>query len=114
MDEDTAFLVDLRWARIKVKWGGRDLPRLVEVTCGSFCFPIQLWWEVSPCLDTEFTARRLVEEKNPKGEEGEEGARAGGRVRTSLRCHVRCLKEQEGSCRAALKGPCNLQSEWKD
>ena len=114
VDEDTAFLIDLKWARIKVKWGGRDLLRLVEMTCGSFCFLIQLWWEVSPCLDTEFTSRRLVEEKIPRGEEGEEGAHAGGRVRTSLRCHVCCLKEHEGFRRVASKGPCNLQSEWKD
>ena len=31
MDEDTTFLFDLRWARIRVKWNGKTFPHYVEV-----------------------------------------------------------------------------------
>ena len=31
VDEDTAFMSELHWARIQVKWGGRTSPQFVEV-----------------------------------------------------------------------------------
>ena len=48
MDEDTAFLFELRWARIRVKCDGSTLPKVTVVTVGDQSFEIQLWWEIQP------------------------------------------------------------------
>ena len=46
MDDDTTFLSDLRWTRIRVKWSGKTLPQYVEVFEGQSIYKIQLWWEI--------------------------------------------------------------------
>ena len=46
MDEDTTFLSDLCWARIRVKWNGKTPPPYVEVSEGQSRYEIQLWWEI--------------------------------------------------------------------
>ena len=48
VDENTAFLSDLRWARIRVKWDGSSNPPSVVVSKGDSSFVIQLWWEFQP------------------------------------------------------------------
>ena len=44
-DENTALMIDPRWARIRVKWDASSNPRLVVVSEGDRSFVIQLWWE---------------------------------------------------------------------
>ena len=48
VNENTAFLIDPRWARIRVKWDGSSNPRSVVVSEGDRSFVIQLWWEFQP------------------------------------------------------------------
>ena len=48
IDEDTTFLSELRWARIRVKRDGLALPKVMVVTMGDYSFEIQLWWEIQP------------------------------------------------------------------
>ena len=48
MDEDTAFLSELRWARIRVKCHGSIFPKVTVVTVGDHNFEIQLWWKIQP------------------------------------------------------------------
>ena len=50
MDEDTAFMADLRWARIRVMWDGKSYPQFVEVFVVPKRYGIQLWWEIHPFL----------------------------------------------------------------
>ena len=45
MDEDTALLSHLQWARILVKYDGRIMPGSLQVDVGSFSFVISLWGE---------------------------------------------------------------------
>ena len=40
MDEDTALLSHLQWARILVKYDGRIMPGSLQVDVGSFSFVI--------------------------------------------------------------------------
>ena len=46
MDEDMAFMSNLQWARIWVKWNGKTLPQFVEVLEGQSRYEIYLWWEI--------------------------------------------------------------------
>ena len=48
MDEDTACMANLQWARILVKSVGRVLPGELHVVIGNASFSFQLWWEVPP------------------------------------------------------------------
>ena len=46
VDEDTTFMANLRWARIRVMWDGKSYPQFVEVSVGPKRYEIQLWWEI--------------------------------------------------------------------
>ena len=78
MDEDTTFLFDLCWARIRVKWNGNSLPLVVEVLEGLSRYEIHLWWEIQPSLRSA-SVSGVLEHRNEVREE-EEGARVGESV----------------------------------
>ena len=48
VDENTARMIDPRWARIRVKWDGASNPRSVVVFEDDKSFVIQLLWEFQP------------------------------------------------------------------
>lgn len=48
VDENTASMVKLQWARILVKLVGRDLPSYVQIVVGLGGFSIEIWWETQP------------------------------------------------------------------
>ena len=78
MDKDMAFMSDLQWARIWVKWNGKTLPQFVEVLEGQSRYEIYLWWEILPFVRSA-SALRELEPRNGVREE-EEGARTGESV----------------------------------
>ena len=45
MDEDTASLSQLQWAKILVKLDGKDFPSTLQVVVDSLSFSLQLWWK---------------------------------------------------------------------
>ena len=69
IDEDTVFLSELRWARIKVKRDGSALPKVTVVTVGDYSFEIQLWWEIQPRIVTVRLERPTEEAGIPMGED---------------------------------------------
>ena len=79
MYEDTTFLSDLRWARIRVKWNGITPPPYIEMSEGQSRYEIQLWWEIQPFVRF---ANALTEMAagNERREDKEEGTRAGESV----------------------------------
>ena len=74
-DENTAFLSDLRWARIRVKWDGSSNPPSVVVSEGDRCFVIQLWWEFQPQMKLE-SLKMKPEDEGATREDGEVSSRA--------------------------------------
>ena len=56
VDEDTAHLRHLQWARVLVRYDGRRMPGMLKVVVGLSCFSIQLWWEVPPWFSTEVSS----------------------------------------------------------
>ena len=75
-DEKTAFMIDPRWARIRVNWDASTNPRSVVVSEGDRSFVIQLWWEIQPQL--------MGESRISKQNKGRE-IREEGDVRTRAR-----------------------------
>ena len=75
VDENTACMIDPRWARIRVKWDGSTNPRSVVVFEDDKSFMIQLWWELQPQMQWESW---MPEPKggNETREEGDENPRA--------------------------------------
>ena len=71
VDENTAHLSNLQWARILVKSLGRALPGALQVVVGSSSFSFQLWWKVPPCF-------WLVVPRRCSSEHGEMEVRADG------------------------------------
>ena len=76
MDEDTTFLSDLRWARIRVKRKGKTLPPCVEVFEGQSIYDIQLWWDIQPSVKSANALTDMIA-GNELREDEEEGARTG-------------------------------------
>ena len=75
MDESTAFLSNLRWARIRVKWNGKTPPPYVEVFEGQSIYDIQLWWEIQPFVRSVNALTDMVAGTELREDE-EEGAHA--------------------------------------
>ena len=75
VDENTTFLINPRWARVRVKWDGSSNSRSVVVSEGDRSFMIQLWWEFQPQMMWE---SRTVKPKrgNETREEGDVSPRA--------------------------------------
>lgn len=48
VDEVTASLNQLQWARTLVKLDGKALPSTLHLAVGSSCFSFHLWWEILP------------------------------------------------------------------
>ena len=78
MDEDTTFLSDLRWARIRVKWNGKTLPSYVEVFEGQSTYEIQIWWEIQPFVRSANALTEMITGNELR--EDEEEARRGESV----------------------------------
>ena len=72
VDEDTTSLAELLWARILVKYKGRDTPKIVEVRAGSRSFLLQLWWEFPPKLGSIRAESRTVKQKRKRLKEDDE------------------------------------------
>ena len=75
VDENTARMIDPRWARIRVKWDGASNPRSVVVFEDDKSFVIQLWWEFQPQMQWECWMPE-PEGGNESREEGDENPRA--------------------------------------
>ena len=85
MGEDTAFLSELRWARIRVKSDGSVFPKVTEVTVGDHSYEIQLWWEIQPRIIDARLERPSEKAGSPMGED-EVFPRIGERVRSLKDC----------------------------
>ena len=66
VDENTANLKELRWARLLVRFEDLEWPSSLHVAVGSLCYAFQLWWEVKPGL-----LEVVPVIKNEKGKERE-------------------------------------------
>ena len=87
-DENTAFMIDPRWARIRVKWDAYANPRSVVVSEGDSSFVIQLWWEFQPQLMGECRPSKQNRGRETR-EEGEVCTRASGSVEQAARESVK-------------------------
>ena len=58
VDEGTKLLIELCWARVLVRLGESEPPKVVEVIIGGLRFRIQLWWEFSPSLKVDSSQSR--------------------------------------------------------
>ena len=105
VDENTANLKELRWARLLVRFEDLEWPSSLHVAVGSLCYAFQLWWEVKPGM---FEVVPVI--KNEKGKErevrddGEGDSRAGFKL-VMEQMHgesakvVKPCKVGEGGCR---------------
>ena len=75
VDENTACMIDPRWARIRVKWDRSTNPRSVVVFEDDKSFVIQLWWELQPQMQWESWMPEPEGGRETR-EEGEEDPRA--------------------------------------
>ena len=95
VDENAAFLIDPRWARIRVKWDGSSNPRSVVVSEGDRSFVIQLWWEFQPQMMLE--SRTMKPERGSETrEEGEVSPRAIESVEYSVHDREKTTEEPKG------------------
>ena len=85
VDEDTTFLYELRWSRIRVKRDGSALSKVTVVMVGDYSFEIQLWWEIQPRIVAARLERPSEKEASPMGED-EFFSRAEESVRLSMGC----------------------------
>ena len=111
VDENKAFLSDLCWARIRVKWDGSSNPPSAIVSEGDSSFVIRLWWEIQPQMMSE---RAMME---PKGgdaprEEGGVSTRARECVETLEHCVLKVTEgtEEVNSCKERKSTPVELQT----
>ena len=96
VDENTAFLTDLHWARIRVTWDGTSNPRSVVVFEGDRSFVIRLWWEFQPQMMLESRTMKL-ESGGETREEGEVSPRAIESVKYSVHARVKTTEETKGA-----------------
>ena len=87
-DENTAFMIDPRWARIRVKWDASSNLRSVVVSEGDRSFVIQLWWEFQP---------QMMGESRPSKQNRGRETRGEGDVRT------RASESMEQAARESVK-----------
>ena len=78
IDEDTEMLTELCWARVLVRLGESEPPKVVEVMVGGLRFRIQLWWKFSPSPKVDSSLEQRRELKICRDDDG--GAHAGERV----------------------------------
>ncbi|RVX10509.1 hypothetical protein CK203_017074 [Vitis vinifera] len=116
VDENTANLKELRWARLLVRFEDLEWPSSLHVAVGSLCYAFQLWWEVKPGM---FEVVPVI--KNEKGKErevrddGEGDSRAGFKL-VMEQMHgesakvVKPCKVGEGGCRKKAQ-PSGIVSE---
>ena len=95
VDENTACMIDPRWARIRVKWDGSTNPRSVIVFEDDKSFVIQLWWELQPQMQWESW---MPEPKggNETREEGDENPRAIESVKDFAQERMKMSEKQKG------------------
>ena len=87
-DENTAFMIDPRWARIRVKWDASSNPRSVVVSEGDTSFVIQLWWEFQPQMMGECRPSKQNRGRETR-EEGEVSTRANESVEQAAKESVK-------------------------
>ena len=87
-DENTAFMIDPRWARIRVKWDASSNPRSVVVSEGDTSFVIQLWWEFQPQMMGECRPSKQNRGRETR-EEGEVSTRASESVEQAAKESVK-------------------------
>ena len=95
VDENKAFLIDPRWARIRVKWDGSSNPRSVVVSDGDRSFVIQLWWEFQPQMMWESQTSKLNRGSETR-EEGDVSPRAREGVEYSAHDSVKMTEKPKG------------------
>ena len=98
-DEKTAFMIDPRWARLRVNWDASANPRSVVVSEGDRSFVIQLWWEFQPQLMGE---SRMS--KQNRGREIKEEGDARTRTRESVEQAVLENKKRMEKTKGVLHG----------
>ena len=80
MDEETKKFSQLQWARILVKTGGGGevFPGTLHLVVKSYCYAVQLWWEVLPWISAVVPMNKLKRRDGKKvREEWDVGSRAG-------------------------------------
>ena len=78
VDEETKNHSQLQWARILVKNGGNFFPGTLNLVVKSFCYAVQLWWEVLPRISAVVPMKNLKwNERERVREEWDEGSCTG-------------------------------------
>ena len=95
-DENTAFMIDPRWARIWVKWDASSNPMSVVVSEGDTSFVIQLWWEFRPQMMGECRPSKQNRGRETR-EEGEVSTRASESVEQAARESVKRVDKTIGA-----------------
>ncbi|WJZ98580.1 hypothetical protein VitviT2T_017094 [Vitis vinifera] len=70
VDEETKRFSQLQEARILVKGWGEDFPGMLHLVVNSYCYAVQLWWEVPLWVSAVVSMNKL---------KGSEGKRLGKR-----------------------------------
>ena len=73
VDEDIVNFKELQWARLLVRYEGLEWPSSLQVAVGSFCYALQLWWEVKPGLSEVVPVIRNEKGKERKVRDDGEG-----------------------------------------
>ena len=94
-DENTALMIDPRWARIRVKWDASSNPRVVVVSEGDRSFVIQLWWEFEPQMMGESRMSKQNRGRETR-EEGDVSTRARESVEQAAQEIVKMTEKTTG------------------
>ena len=82
IDKETTLRTKLLWARILVRWEGKEKPSTINILAGSRSFELQVWWEILPWIAGVFPTRRNAENEVAETERRDEWfPRAPQRVR---------------------------------
>ena len=58
IDKEIALRMKLLWARILVRWEGKEKSSTINILTGSRSFELQVWWEILPWTTGVFPVRR--------------------------------------------------------
>ena len=96
LDEETAFKMDLHWARIMVKMNSTGKPASVNLLAGARSYELQIWWEIQPTVAEVFPqSSRTYGVPAELGEEDDRKAHAEGRVRTEWAVMSHTSREEQ-------------------
>ena len=96
-DENTSFMIEQRWARIRVNWDASSNPRSVVVSEGDRSFVIQLWWEFQPQMLWESRTSKQNRGREIR-EEGDASPCARESVEQSAQERVKKTEKPTGCC----------------